>query len=80
MSCILSMGVEKKKKYENDRDLKKDNFEVLFGVSVEKRWLRGLKRQIVNLLSDFIVGSNPALFTINEIYFILVFYLFRSIA
>ena len=74
------MGVEKKKKYENDRDLKKDNFEVLFGVSVEKRWLRGLKRQIVNLLSDFIVGSNPALFTINEIYFILVFYLFRSIA
>ena len=65
MKLTLLTDVEKKNGYVNDKYFK-------------KRWLSGLKRQIVNLLRFLIAGSNPALFKTNKNVNVVFFtYLFR---
>ncbi len=60
------MGVESERC--DVKNLRKRNkvYKFVFRLEITKKWLSGLKRQTVNLLSFLIVGSNPAFFSFSK--------------
>ena len=61
------MGVESEKcDVKNLRKKSKVYLIFMFRFYITKKWLSGLKRQTVNLLSFLIVGSNPAFFSFSK--------------